>query len=164
MSQQQYYQPPFQQPPRPKRWFEQTPVIITLGVALTIILGVIYVAIGRSTTGPSSSATSGSTTHVVRYEADGGGARGARSASITLQTSDGGTSQQSGVALPLTTKAGTTGLEYSGFERGDFVYLSVQNGDAAGSVTCRIVVDGNVISENTSDGGYTIATCSSRVP
>jgi hypothetical protein len=44
------------------------------------------------------------------------------------------------------------------------VYLSVQNQNAAGSVTCRILLDGMVVSENTSTGGYVIATCQGRVP
>jgi hypothetical protein len=104
-----------------------------------------------------------STTHTVVYQADGTGARGVRSANVTLHTDSGGTSQAS-INLPMKTRAGQTGLTFTNFHTGDFVYLSVQNTDAAGSVTCRILVDGVVLSENTSTGGYVIATCSGRVP
>lgn len=130
--------------------------ILAAVIALVIVFGVLPTSNSGTTAGPS--------THTVVYQADASGARGARSGDITLRTADGGTSQQAGVGLPLMTKAGDTGLTYSGFKPGDFVYLSIRNADSAGSVTCRILVDGNVISENTSSGAYTIATCSSRVP
>lgn len=130
--------------------------LIAAIVALVIVYGVFPAG--------DSGTTATTSTHTVTYQADAAGARGARSGSITLRTADGGTSQQTGVALPLRTKAGAIGLTYSGFKTGESVYLSVQNADSAGSVTCRILVDGTIISENTSDGAYTIATCSSRVP
>jgi hypothetical protein len=112
---------------------------------------------------PSPPAAAVSTSHTVLYEAEGAGARGLRSATYTVQTADGGT-QQGEINLPLKNRQGGTGLTMAGFSSGDFVYLSVQNGDAAGSVTCRITVDGTVISENTSDGGHVIASCKGRVP
>jgi hypothetical protein len=42
----------------------------------------------------------------------------------------------------MKSQTGDTGLTFTSFHTGDFVYLSVQNTDAAGSVTCRILVDG----------------------
>jgi hypothetical protein len=111
----------------------------------------------------STAATASSGTHVVTYEADGAGARGLRTARYTVRTSDGGTSQGE-TNLPMKNQDGGTGLVFPGFQPGAFVYLSVQNADAAGSVTCRIKVDGTVISENTSTGGYVIATCQGSVP
>ncbi len=110
----------------------------------------------------SAPAANVSTSRTVVYEAEGSGARGLRSASVTLQTPDGG--QQAKVNLPMKNQQGGTGLTVPGFSRGDFVYLSVQNADAAGAVTCRITVDGMVISENTSNGGYVIASCKGSVP
>lgn len=101
-------------------------------------------------------------THTVIYNAEGDGARGIRTGSITLQSPTG--TQQAAVNLPLTSKNGSTGLKVDGFKTGDFVYLSVQNKDASGSVTCHITVDGYVVAENTSVGGYTIATCKGQVP
>ena len=67
-----------------------------------------------------------------------------------------GTTQQS-PDLPLRTKNGDTGLRYE-FDRGAFVYLSAQTNEI-GSITCRITVDDKVISEVTSTGQYSIATC-----
>lgn len=46
--------------------------------------------------------------------------------------------------------------------RGTFLYLSAQNQCDSGYVTVRFVQDGKVIRENTSRGGYVIATISGR--
>ena len=43
---------------------------------------------------------------------------------------------------------------------GDPLSLSIQNRDDRGSVTCRIEVDGVIISENTSHGRFVVAMCS----
>lgn len=95
-------------------------------------------------------------THTVVYTATADAAYGSgRTGMVTAQGPD-GTVQQTGL-LPIT---GT----YDTFHSGDFVYLSVQNQQSLGSVTCRITVDGVVVSENTSSGGYTIATCQGKVP
>jgi hypothetical protein len=47
---------------------------------------------------------------------------------------------------------------------GAFAYLSAQNTSAYGEITCEIVVDGQSFKKSTSDGGYTIASCSGSVP
>lgn len=49
-------------------------------------------------------------------------------------------------------------------EPGQFLYVSVQNRDDSGTVTCEILVDGRVIESATSRGGHVIATCSGSVP
>lgn len=103
------------------------------------------------------------TTHTVVYEAEAPDSEGPRTANYTLRSSDGGT-VQGDIDLPLKNQNGTLGLTFTGFGTGAFVYLSVQNGDEYGSVTCRITVDGAVVSENTSSGGFTIATCQGQVP
>lgn len=146
---------PGHQPPK-RKWLIHLWIILA-GAA---VLGVAWLALNWPTT---SSQPPASTTHTVVYQADGAGARGIRTANYTLQTDNGGTSQGS-ANLPMKNTAGGTGLTFTNFHSGDFVYLSVQNQDAAGSVTCRIVVDGVVISENTSTGGYVIATCKGQVP
>lgn len=95
-------------------------------------------------------------THTVLYEATADSYTGAgRSGMVTAQTSA-GTTQGTGL-LPFSDTL-------RDFHSGDFVYISVQNQQPAGSVTCRITVDGTVVSENTSTGGYTIATCQGNVP
>lgn len=49
-------------------------------------------------------------------------------------------------------------------QRGDFVYLSVQNGQRYGGVTCQIFVDGALLYHTHSDGQYVIASCSGSIP
>lgn len=51
-------------------------------------------------------------------------------------------------------------------ERGAFLYISAQiKDDARGAaVTCRIIVDGEVVSEAAAEGFPNIATCSARAP
>lgn len=98
----------------------------------------------------------------VAYEVDGVAptwlpkGRQRMNASITMTTPTG--TEQGDVSLPLRNKAGGDGLRYE-FGRGEFVYIAAQNQGEYGSVTCRIVVDGEVVSENTSTAAYGIATC-----
>lgn len=89
---------------------------------------------------------------------------GTASGAVTMRSESGGTIQLD-VALPMTnTQTGTAGLESTLFKRGAGLYISLQNSEAAGSVTCRIEVDGKVIDEATSSGGYKIASCVGKVP
>ena len=121
---------------------------LALGVAIAIVAAVIG---GELLAGPSAPATR---TVVYTVEADaafGGG----RTGMVTAGTPGGGTSQRTG-PLPITGSFT--------FHPGDHVYVSVQNQQGAGSVTCRITVDGLKVSENTSSGGYAIATCQGQVP
>jgi hypothetical protein len=99
-----------------------------------------------------SSSDGESATVSVLYEVEGT----AVSATITAQMPT-GTSQGTGKTLPLMTTSGR-GLTNT-FRRGAFVYISAQNEDEFGDITCRITVDGVVISENAASGGYAIATC-----
>ena len=78
-------------------------------------------------------------------------------ADITYATPT-GTSQEQGAELPLTDDYGETGITYS-YTDGQFIYISAQNDEEYGSVTCKIFVDGNLVSSNTADGAYAIATC-----
>ena len=80
-----------------------------------------------------------------------------KEASIAIQTPTG--SRTEDIDVPMTSKAGNQYLEFT-FPAGAFVYLSAQNKQGYGSVTCMITTgDGDVISENTASGGYAIATC-----
>lgn len=101
---------------------------------------------GRDTPPPAVS------TVEVLYEVEGS----VKWADLTLETPTGTT--QLTPDVPLRTKAGDTGLTYT-FRNGDFVYLSAQMKDDFGSITCRISVDGVVISENTSTASFGIASC-----
>lgn len=86
------------------------------------------------------------TTDEVIYLVNGTGAKGA---TATYQTTT-GTSQDSAYD-------GWGALE--DFGSGAFVYLSVQNPSATGSVTCTISDDSGLIATNTSDAPYGIAEC-----
>lgn len=144
-------------PPAPRAKRSRLWLWVTLAVAIPLLAGI--VAWYQPTPQTPSVQTS---SYTVVYEAEGSGARGLRSATYTLQTPTGGA--QGDINLPMMTRDGDTGLTFTGFRSGDFVYLSIQNGDAAGSVTCRITINGDIISENTSSGGHVIATCKGVVP
>ena len=79
-------------------------------------------------------------------------------ASVTIRTPTG--TIQGSPDLPMQTKSGEL-LTFQ-FDVGEFVYISAQNKDEYGSVTCRITVDGEVVSENTSSGAYGVASCEGR--
>lgn len=102
----------------------------------------------------------GLTAQTVTYKVEGT----TKMASITYENAGGDTSQQSDIDVPLTRKVdGGQGIVLQGMHRGDFLYISAQNSKEYGSVTCIIEVDGVVVEQNTSHGGYTIATCSGRL-
>lgn len=94
------------------------------------------------------------TPRTVVYEVLGS----AESVSITAETPT-GTSQADNRAVPLRDADNSEfGLSFD-FQRGDFVYIAAQNEGKTGTVTCRIKVDGEVVSENTAEGAFSIATC-----
>jgi hypothetical protein len=75
-----------------------------------------------------------------------------------------GQSQGTNLAVPLTTENGKTRGIRGDFPEGSVVYISAQNMGDSGDITCRITVDGRVLSENTASGGYAIATCEGVTP
>ena len=72
--------------------------------------------------------------------------------SVTLQNSDDNTQQWASVGNGWTYKWSQKGTRW--------LYVSAQNNNASGNVTVRIIKDGKTVAENTSVGGYTIATVS----
>lgn len=138
------------------------PAVLTLAAAggLIALLVVAFAIFALQEPGrpvsPPTSARPAPVVHTVIYQVEGEG-----TAQLTLTTPDGQT--QMSADLPVVNNAGTTGLRFEGFGPGDFVYISAQNQRGYGSVTCRITVDGTVISENTATGGYSIATCKGTV-
>lgn len=131
------------------------------GVIATVAAAAVIFAVIRDDThregegsrsSPSSPATApisvpAQPAHTVIYAVYG-------AANYTLRTDDGGIVQGT-TDLPLT---------FTRFNSGDFVYLSVQNSEEYGSVSCRIIIDGVEVANNTSSGGYVIATCQGTVP
>lgn len=148
--------------PPPKR-----PKIAVLLVAIACMLvGAVGITLAITSRPHAAAATATlPTTYTVIYEAD---SVGTAAGSITLEAPTG--TQQANVDLPLKSEAGDTGLTFS-TQPGAFVYLSVQNENDSGSVTCRITVKAvtgsyevsRVISENTSTGGHVIASCKGSV-
>ena len=70
--------------------------------------------------------------------------------SVTMQNTDNNTQQFSNVGNGWLYKWTQTTTRW--------LYLSAQNNSSSGNVTVRIYRDGKVVAENTSYGGYTIAT------
>lgn len=123
---------------------------------------IFFVAVGCSGGNPVSApeTPASATPHVVFY-AEG---TGTEAAAMTLRTESGGVIQKD-VSLPLyDTTTGKAGLASDQFKRGDSVYVSFRNKNAAGSVTCRIEVDGKRIDEATSTGAYKFVSCAGKVP
>lgn len=89
----------------------------------------------------------------VRYEVDG---ENTDQAAVTYRTPDG--TQQATVALPMMNDAGEEGVRFI-YTAGQFLYISAQNQNGYGSVTCQIYIDDTLVSENTSSGAYAIASC-----
>lgn len=72
--------------------------------------------------------------------------------SVTIQNADDNTQQWSSVS---------SGWWYKWEQTGErWLYVSAQNNKSSGNVTVKIYKDGKVIAQNTSYGGYTIATVS----
>ncbi|MFB9713986.1 MmpS family transport accessory protein [Arthrobacter methylotrophus] len=112
----------------------------------------------KATSAASSPASSGqrlSSSRTVVYEVEGT----AKVVDITMSTAS-GISQQSNLKVPITAKdSGERGLTVT-VNPGAYVSILAQNQGSSGTVTCRITVDGTVVSTVTSSGAYTIASCS----
>jgi hypothetical protein len=81
-----------------------------------------------------------------KYEVSGTGG----SFDVTIQNTDNNTQQFSNVGNGWWYKWTQTGKRW--------LYVSAQNNNSSGNVTVKIYRGGIVVSENTSYGGYTIAT------
>jgi hypothetical protein len=137
----------------------KSPWRIVLGIAVVgaILVGITSWATAGNKT--SSSGSSSSSTRTVLYEVEGT----ATSVDITFETPS-GTSQGSNKKVPLANRdSGKRGISVT-MDRGDFVYISAQNQGKTGTVTCKISVDGVLVSKVTSSGAYAIASCDGTAP
>ena len=92
-----------------------------------------------------------SESYTVKYEVTGS----ANSVSLTIENSDGGTSQFSDKPLPWT---------YSFTSKYDtWIYCSAQNQGDAGTVIVKLYVNNEVFKQSTSEGAYVIATASGTI-
>lgn len=128
---------------------------VLLGVSA--VVGVLFSLGGDDGEGDPPPSTSAPAVNVL-YEVEGT----TDWASITIETPTG--THQSNPDVPLVVasgpRAGERGTLVGPFRPGDFVYISAQNKRSHGSITCRISTeDGRVIAENSSSGGYAIASC-----
>lgn len=78
---------------------------------------------------------------------------------LTIENSNGGTSQYDDMATPWSYSFEVDKPEY-GYV---FVYVSAQNQQSSGTVTAQIYVDGTLYKTSTSTGAYVIATASGSV-
>lgn len=133
----------YQQPPKKKR---KWPWIVG-GIVLVFILmiGGCMAMIG----GAANEIDKESKREVtVTYQVEGSGGN----SSITYSGRDFNIAQETAATLPWTKDVTIDGL-------GKTVTLSATNDENGGDVTCRILVDGNAISEQTSSGPFASASC-----
>ncbi|MFA7218425.1 MAG: MmpS family transport accessory protein [Dehalococcoidales bacterium] len=122
-------------------------ILFSLFVVVWIAVGALLYNVGGFNTNTELNSTSISIgQRSVTYQVTGS----APSASVTLFNSTGGMVQYSDVSLPYT-------KTYSDY---DYWYASIlaQNMGASGSVTVKIIVNGQVVKQSTSSGAYVIAT------
>jgi hypothetical protein len=134
--------------------------VIAIVVIVAAVAGLSWLGSSgsKATSSDSSQASSGSqhsSSRTVVYEVEGT----AKVVDITMSTGS-GTSQQSNLTVPVTAKGSSRpGLTVT-VNPGGYVSILAQNQGSSGTVTCRITVDGVVVSTVTSSGAYTIASCS----
>src|SRR4030065_2587653 len=121
---------------------------LEIGIAIVIVLVIFLVWIISSNWGGDGTLSNLKTSYQVTYEITGTAQKGV---SLTYENAQGGT-EQGTYKLPETIRFT---MKY-----GDFAYISAQNEDDHGSVTCRILIDGVEWKKSTSTGAYVIASCS----
>ncbi|MGG7465616.1 MULTISPECIES: MmpS family transport accessory protein [unclassified Plantibacter] len=135
-------------------------IIAVIALILSIVLAIVYTAgfAGAVSDAIKTSDAKADRDVAVVYEISGA----STDASITYSTYTNGTSgteQANGQALPftkeLTVKAG------GAFDFTSLTLSGMNGADDTGDITCKITVDGEVVSEQTSTGAYASVMCSS---
>ena len=98
---------------------------------------------------------------IVEYEAQHDHARN-NGLSITYAIAAAGGAVQEEIGRLEMEKTNGKWAKTQQFEPGSFLFLSVQNKSPIGGVTCRIKVNGVVISEHSPKSAYDIATCTNQ--
>jgi len=135
-------------------------IVVALGL---VALGAFIINLASGSGGSSSRdyvplatrapmATEAPITYMVTYRVVG------RPASLTYRNAQGNTEQKDVIIYPGRPWQASYRMEY-----GDFAYISAQNQDDYGGVTCKILLNGEIWQEASSQGAYTIATCSGSV-
>ena len=76
---------------------------------------------------------------------------------ITMSNKDDNTEQKDDVSVPWSYSFTKTDSEYQ------FLYISAQNQHDSGTVTVKILIDGETVETATSEGAYVIATASTSI-
>ncbi len=140
-------------------------IIGFVALLISIVLAIVYTfvffgnlanTIGTGGSGADGSSIDGSTREIsLVYQVDGTGS----DVTVSYTTYSGdvtATQQQTGQSLPFEQEytVGTGGAAtYNSYT------LTATNGADEGDVTCRIILDGQVVVEQTSTGAYATASC-----
>ncbi len=138
------------------------------GIAAAIVVAVVVVAVivaatvidgstggqGTAARADGAPAPAGDDMMTVTYEVSGDADR---AGNVTYSADENlNLSQRNGVALPW-----TTDIAFPGTFPAATLALTAQSGaEGPGEITCRILRDGEVLSESTSRGPYAVVTCS----
>ena len=138
------YGQPYQPPKKKKKW----PWIL-LAIFVVLIAG--FAGCTALVGGAVNSIDEESKKEIViTYEVSGD----AQGATVTYTSNDTNMAQDTDVALPWTKDVTLTGFV-------KIATITASNGfDDAGSITCKILADGKVLTENTSNGAGASASCS----
>lgn len=130
----------------------KSPKTFLIIVGIILILGLIFpgfcgslLSFGGSSGGSSGSISSDE--YTVTYSVGGT----TTMASLTYENASGGTEQKD-VKVPW------SGQTFNA-KRGQFLYVSAQNGSEYGTISCEILINGKTWKKSSSDGAYAIATC-----
>jgi hypothetical protein len=150
--QQGYYQPPQQQPPRKSH---KGPLAF-LGCGGLAALVILIAALASHSTSPSPATLP---TVAVSQQAAPAGSTAAKAAKETVTYEVTGSPADVTYGPAGSSYSGTVPLSKTG-PLGSPVYYAISAQlQGGGTVTCKIKVDGKVISQSTATGGYNIAQC-----
>ncbi|MCI1256552.1 MAG: MmpS family protein [Corynebacterium provencense] len=139
----------YQQPPVPKKAWYKRPIImipLTLVVLFVLFVGGCTALFGKAAEEVNKDMNA---EHAITYQVAGE----ATDANVTYSVGDANTTQENGVAAGWSKEVSVTGWMGAS--------LIATNGmDDSGSITCQILVNGQVINENTAVGQYASASCS----
>ncbi|HKS43802.1 MAG TPA: MmpS family transport accessory protein [Amycolatopsis sp.] len=144
------------------RWLRSGPVTLFAGAAVLLAVGLISIVVtthrtspvpgapaGAPTAGPVNPAPEPLVTHTVRYELTGGAAR-----NISYVTQGSGLAQVAATGSPW-----AVSLERQAAPRSSQYYSLSAQDTGQGTLKCRVLVDGTVISERSVTGPGEVVRC-----
>lgn len=145
-------QPPqgyYQQPPAPKKkpWYKRAIIMVplTLIVLLVLFVGGCSALFSKAADEVDKDMNA---EHTITYQISGD----TTDANVTYSVGEANTTQETGVASGWSKEVTVKGFWGAS--------LTASNGmNGGGTVTCQILVNGNVVNENTATGDYASASC-----